>query len=216
MVDQHFASILAVPIMHTKSTDVKSKKAQQGEATRRALIDAAQKLFGEKGYVATSLDEIVAGAKVTKGAFYHHYNGKQDLFAAVYEQVKLEVSDRFATAFIDCMRISRHCLRSSCRIPGMTVRRWVLCSVLPHCWSRPSLRTSVTHANSPSRDDQRSPQSSWLRLAMPYCKLTIIALRCARIGCGDSGWRSIWARIASTACGESAQLGSGRVRVAGV
>jgi AcrR family transcriptional regulator len=87
--------------MHTQSTDVKSKKAQQGEATRRALVEAARKLFGEKGYAATSLDEIVADAKVTKGAFYHHYAGKQELFAAVYEQVKLEVSDRFATAFIE-------------------------------------------------------------------------------------------------------------------
>lgn len=87
--------------MHTKSMDVKSRKAQQGEATRRALIDVARKLFGEKGYAATSLDEIVAGAKVTKGAFYHHYGGKQELFAAVYEQVKLEVSDRFAVAFIE-------------------------------------------------------------------------------------------------------------------
>jgi AcrR family transcriptional regulator len=87
--------------MHTKSMDVKSKKARQGEATRRALIDAARKLFGEKGYAESSLDEIVAGAKVTKGAFYHHYGGKQELFAAVYEQVKLEVSDRFAVAFIE-------------------------------------------------------------------------------------------------------------------
>jgi AcrR family transcriptional regulator len=87
--------------MHTKSMDVKSKKAQQGETTRRALIAVARKLFGDKGYAATSLDEIVAGAKVTKGAFYHHYSGKQALFAAVYEQVKLEVSDRFAVAFIE-------------------------------------------------------------------------------------------------------------------
>jgi AcrR family transcriptional regulator len=81
--------------------DVKSRKAQQGEATRRALVDVARKLFGENGYAATSLDEIVAGANVTKGAFYHHYGGKQELFAAVYEQVKLEVSDRFAMAFIE-------------------------------------------------------------------------------------------------------------------
>jgi AcrR family transcriptional regulator len=87
--------------MHTKSMDVKNRKAQQGEATRRALIDAAQTLFGEHGYAATSLDEIVAAAKVTKGALYHHYAGKQELFCAVYEQVKLEVSDRFATAFIE-------------------------------------------------------------------------------------------------------------------
>jgi AcrR family transcriptional regulator len=87
--------------MHTESIRVKNKKAQQGEATRRALIDAARTLFGEQGYAATSLDEVVAAAKVTKGALYHHYRGKQELFAAVYEQVKLEVSDRFAIAFIE-------------------------------------------------------------------------------------------------------------------
>ncbi len=87
--------------MHTESIHVKNKKAQQGEATRRALIDAARKLFGEQGYAATSLDEVVASAKVTKGALYHHYGGKQELFAAVYEQVKLEVSNRFAVAFIE-------------------------------------------------------------------------------------------------------------------
>jgi AcrR family transcriptional regulator len=87
--------------MHTESIHVKNKKAQQGEATRRALIDAARKLFGEQGYAATSLDEVVTSAKVTKGALYHHYRGKQELFAAVYEKVKLEVSDRFAAAFIE-------------------------------------------------------------------------------------------------------------------
>jgi AcrR family transcriptional regulator len=87
--------------MHTQSTYVKSKKAQQGEATRRALIDAARTLFGEHGYTATSLDEVVHAAKVTKGALYHHYGGKQELFAAVYEQVKREVSERTATAFLE-------------------------------------------------------------------------------------------------------------------
>jgi len=69
--------------------------------TRLALLRAARKLFGEQGYSATSLDEIVQAAKVTKGAFYHHYNGKQELFAAVYEQVKREASERAATAFLE-------------------------------------------------------------------------------------------------------------------
>jgi AcrR family transcriptional regulator len=87
--------------MHTQSTDVKSKKVQQGEATRRALLQAARTLFGERGYAATSLDEIVDAAKVTKGALYHHYNGKQELFAAVYEQVKREASERAAIAFLE-------------------------------------------------------------------------------------------------------------------
>lgn len=87
--------------MHTQSTNVKSKKVQQGEMTRQALLHAARELFGEHGYAATSLDEITSAAKVTKGALYHHFEGKQGLFAAVYEQVKREVSERAATAFLE-------------------------------------------------------------------------------------------------------------------
>jgi AcrR family transcriptional regulator len=87
--------------MHTQSTDVKSKKVQQGEMTRQALLQAARTLFGERGYAATPLDEITNAANVTKGALYHHFDGKQELFAAVYEQVKREVSERAATAFLE-------------------------------------------------------------------------------------------------------------------
>jgi AcrR family transcriptional regulator len=87
--------------MHTLSTNVKSKKVQQGEATRQALLEAARTLFGEQGYAATSLDEVVQAAKVTKGALYHHFEGKQELFGAVYEQVKREASERAATAFLE-------------------------------------------------------------------------------------------------------------------
>jgi AcrR family transcriptional regulator len=86
--------------MHTQSTDVKSKKVQQGEMTRQALLQAARALFGERGYAATPLEEITSAANVTKGALYHHFDGKQELFAAVYEQVKREVSEQAATAFL--------------------------------------------------------------------------------------------------------------------
>jgi AcrR family transcriptional regulator len=88
-------------MMHTQSTNVKSRKVQQGAVTRHALLDAARTLFGEHGYAATSLDEVANAAKVTKGALYHHYDGKKELFAAVYEQVKREVSERAATAFLE-------------------------------------------------------------------------------------------------------------------
>jgi AcrR family transcriptional regulator len=88
-------------MMHTNGTNVKSKKVQQGEATRQALLRAARELFGERGYAETSIDEVAHAAKVTKGALYHHYNGKQELFGAVYEQVKREVSERAATAFLE-------------------------------------------------------------------------------------------------------------------
>ncbi|MFS3128707.1 TetR/AcrR family transcriptional regulator [Nocardioides sp. Bht2] len=65
-----------------------SRRQQYSASTRRALVDAAARLFTEKGYAATSLDAIVSSARVTKGALYHHYSGKQALFEAVFEQVE--------------------------------------------------------------------------------------------------------------------------------
>ena len=65
-----------------------SRRAAYSASTKRALVDVAEGLFAEKGYAATSLDAIVAGARVTKGALYHHYSGKQALFEAVFRQVE--------------------------------------------------------------------------------------------------------------------------------
>jgi AcrR family transcriptional regulator len=82
--------------------DVKSvanEKRAQGDATRLALVVAARELFGERGYAATSIDEVASRAGVTKGAFYHHFAGKADLFQEVYEQVKREVSDQVVSVF---------------------------------------------------------------------------------------------------------------------
>ena len=67
---------------------VPTRRQQYSAATRRALIDLGEELFTEHGYSATSLDAIVAGAEVTKGALYHHFSGKQALFEAVFERVE--------------------------------------------------------------------------------------------------------------------------------
>jgi AcrR family transcriptional regulator len=75
-------------------------RAAQGATTRAALVAAARRLFGDRGFAATSLDEIVAEATVTKGALYHHFRGKEDLFAAVYEEVQREVSDQVVAEFL--------------------------------------------------------------------------------------------------------------------
>jgi AcrR family transcriptional regulator len=79
---------------------VKSAKIAQGELTRARLLDVARTLFGTHGYNDTSLDDIVAAAGVTKGALYHHFTGKEDLFRALFEQIKREVSERVGATFL--------------------------------------------------------------------------------------------------------------------
>ena len=71
-----------------------SRRDEYTETTRRALLDSAAEAFSRKGYAAASLDEIARAARLTKGAVYHHFGGKQDLFRAVYDEVHAE----FATA----------------------------------------------------------------------------------------------------------------------
>jgi AcrR family transcriptional regulator len=68
------------------------RRAQYSASTKRALIEVATELFAEHGYASTSLDAIVAGARVTKGALYHHFTGKRALFEAVFEQVERAAS----------------------------------------------------------------------------------------------------------------------------
>jgi AcrR family transcriptional regulator len=69
-------------------------RSQHAEATRRAVLDAARSLFGRQGYAQTSVDEIADAARVTKGAVYHHFPGKEALFRAVYAAVQAEALTR--------------------------------------------------------------------------------------------------------------------------
>jgi AcrR family transcriptional regulator len=71
---------------------VKRLRERQAEATRGELVAAARQLFTERGYAGTSIEDIVERAGVARGALYHHFSGKDALFAAVYELVQAEVA----------------------------------------------------------------------------------------------------------------------------
>lgn len=63
-------------------------RAERGDATRESLLRAGRELFAERGYAAVGTEEIVARAGVTRGALYHHFVDKRDLFRAVHEQLE--------------------------------------------------------------------------------------------------------------------------------
>jgi AcrR family transcriptional regulator len=69
----------------------RTTKAEQGEATRARLLRVARDLFAERGYAAVGTEEIVRTAEVTRGALYHHFRDKKDLFRAVHEQLEGEL-----------------------------------------------------------------------------------------------------------------------------
>ena len=77
---------------------VRTRRQRYSDSTKRALVDVAEQLFTTHGYSATSLDAIVAGADVTKGALYHHFSGKQAVFEAAFERVESRASSGIARA----------------------------------------------------------------------------------------------------------------------
>src|SRR3954452_10304473 len=68
--------------------DPRDGRAERGEATRAALINAGRELFSERGYSAVGTNEVVQRAGVTRGAMYHHFPDKRELFRAVYEDTE--------------------------------------------------------------------------------------------------------------------------------
>jgi AcrR family transcriptional regulator len=85
-----------------------TRRAEQSEATKRALVRVARKLFASRGYTATPIEEIARRARVTKGALYHHFNDKQDLFRAVFEDVEQQIIEKVAAAAAAEPRPERH------------------------------------------------------------------------------------------------------------
>jgi AcrR family transcriptional regulator len=75
-----------------------SRQEQRSEATRSALVRVGRELFAKRGFTEVSTEEIVRRAGVTRGALYHHFRDKRDLFAAVVDQVEQDVLERVAQA----------------------------------------------------------------------------------------------------------------------
>jgi AcrR family transcriptional regulator len=70
------------------------RHAERSQSTRAALVAAGRTLFAERGFAATSAEEIVAAAGLTRGALAHHFGDKRGLFRAVLQQLEDEITER--------------------------------------------------------------------------------------------------------------------------
>jgi AcrR family transcriptional regulator len=81
--------------------NIKRTQSERSGATREALVVAARELFAERGYAGVGTEEIVRAAGVTRGALYHHFDGKRELFEAVYEAVEADLAERVASGALN-------------------------------------------------------------------------------------------------------------------
>ena len=94
----------------------RTKHDLRSEATRRQLVTAARSLFGARGYADVGTEEIVRAAGVTRGALYHQFRDKADLFAAVAEQIEAEITNRIAAGAAEAAADPMDALRAGARL----------------------------------------------------------------------------------------------------
>ncbi len=76
---------LCTLIIRTGEIFMKRSK-EDAEVTRQQLLKTALHIFGEKGFTATRLEDIAEAARVTRGAIYHHFENKKELFVALFKE----------------------------------------------------------------------------------------------------------------------------------
>ena len=68
-------------------------KAEAGESTRNRILQAASELFAQKGYSATTIEDLVSRAGVSRPSMYYHFNGKEALFRGVLDEIHTPLFD---------------------------------------------------------------------------------------------------------------------------
>ncbi|KHL18857.1 AcrR family transcriptional regulator [Mumia flava] len=77
-----------------------SRREQYSEETREALLTTAAALFAQRGFTKTALSAVASEAQVTRGAVYHHFKDKQDLYRAVLERTEAAGMESIREAFL--------------------------------------------------------------------------------------------------------------------
>jgi AcrR family transcriptional regulator len=108
------ARLGVAPAQPPVSTAAPRSKAAQSAQSIGALVASARQLFETAGYAATSTEALLAQTGLTRGALYHHFRDKKDVFAAVVEQMHQELAAEIerATAHVtdaaDALRKGAH------------------------------------------------------------------------------------------------------------
>jgi len=103
-----------------------TKHQQRTEATRRALLYAAKRIFARDGFEASRIEDIAGATGHTRGAFYAHFKTKEDLFFALFEQ---EAGERLR----DLRSVMERCNGSDARLRAL--RKFYVGRASDHQWA---------------------------------------------------------------------------------
>ena len=127
-----------------------TKHQQRTEATRRALLDAARRIFARDGFEATRIEDIAGATGHTRGAFYAHFSSKEDLFFALFEQ---EAGDRLR----GLRAVMERCPNTAGRLRALrkfyvgrvSDRQWVMLALefKLFAWRHPKLRARLARTH---------------------------------------------------------------------
>ena len=134
---------------------------ERSEATTTELVAAAREMFAADGYAGTLLDDVVRRAGVTKGALYHHFKGKKDLFEAVFELEQQKIAalvaaaytrkrDRWAGFYEGCRAYFEACLDPGVQritlLDGPSVLGWERLREIEDRYTVAGMRMGLEHA----------------------------------------------------------------------
>ncbi len=105
----------------------RTSQAERSQATREKLLAVARVLFAHRGYAGVGTEQIVRAAGVTRGALYHHFAGKRELFEAVHERIEAELVQRIAASAaaspesdpLQALRSGTHAFLDACEDPAV-------------------------------------------------------------------------------------------------
>src|SRR5439155_687263 len=196
-------NILRVCYYTLRMQQVRSRRELYSEATRAALLEEATRLFGTRGYAGTSLEDVAAASQVTRGAVYHHFDGKQALFEAVLDAQETRAIARITAAATaaDPLEAARQALDAfldQCCDPvygrlvwleGPTAlgwHRWRECEQKYAYGLVERFTTALVHASIPGTRGHHRP-GVLARREPPRCHIVAVLTASMSHGCGSCG-----------------------------
>jgi AcrR family transcriptional regulator len=150
-----------------------NKHQQRTEATRRALLDSARRIFARDGFEACRIEDVAAATGHTRGAFYAHFRTKEDLFFALLEQEVRRRVEQIRRALARCSTAAER--RAALRqffVSRITDRRWAMLMVefklfaVRHSRLRPRLAATHRRIRASVRIEGVDEKPDWIKAAL--------------------------------------------------